>query len=316
MRYKTVTETPDAGRQMSAPLRVACFIQVSLAAAVRVTVRLRALGMPAPVKRLTALCVLLLALIPLSPAVAQNLDARVQRLERILDNAALIEIVQTMDSLQTEVRRLRGELEQKTFELESMRERQRKLYLDTDGRLQALEEGGVSDLDSLDSLDLDDLDDTDFGSTGPDTGVIRPPARPAPTSPNRAEERQEKLDYQDAYDLLILGRNSEAIRQFEQFLGKYPRGTYSDNAHYWLGEANYVERRFNEAIDRFNIVIFQFPGSRKVPDARLRKGFSLFELQRYAEAREELTAVEREYRGRSIAALARRRIEQMNNAGL
>ena len=63
-------------------------------------------------------------------------------------------------------------------------------------------------------------------------------------------------------------------------------------------------------------MIFQFPGSRKVADARLRKGFSLFELQRYDEARTELGAVEREYRGRSIAALARRRLEQMNNAGL
>jgi tol-pal system protein YbgF len=258
--------------------------------------------------------ILALCLVPVSVS-AQSLESRVQRLERILDNAALIEIVQTMDALQTEVRRLRGELEQKTFEIESMRERQRKLYLDTDGRLRALEEGGVSGLNSLDSLDdLDDLDDLD----NPSLTSRTPPAQS--TQPrvvdNRADERQEKLDYQDAYDLLILGRNNEAIQQFEQFLSRYPRGIYSDNAHYWLGEANYVERRFNEAIDRFNVVIFQFPGSRKVPDARLRKGFSLFELQRYAEAREELSAVEREYRGRSIAALARRRLEQMNNSGL
>ena len=262
-----------------------------------------------------ALAMFPLCLIPLSTATAQNLDARVQRLERILDNSALIEIVQTMDALQTEVRRLRGELEQKNFELESMRERQRKLYLDTDGRLQALEEGGVSSLDSLD--DLDDLN-LDEPLTAPPTA--QPSAQPTTQTgvavDNRADERQEKLDYQDAYDLLILGRNNEAIQQFEQFLGQYPRGIYSDNAHYWLGEANYVERRFDEAIDRFNVVIFQFPGSRKVADARLRKGFSLFELQRYDEARTELGAVEREYRGRSIAALARRRLEQMNNAGL
>ena len=262
-----------------------------------------------------ALAMFPLCLIPLSTATAQNLDARVQRLERILDNSALIEIVQTMDALQTEVRRLRGELEQKNFELESMRERQRKLYLDTDGRLQALEEGGVSSLDSLD--DLDDLN-LDEPLTAPPTA--QPSAQPTTQTgvavDNRADERQEKLDYQDAYDLLILGRNNEAIQQFEQFLGQYPRGIYSDNAHYWLGEANYVERRFDEAIDRFNVVIFQFPGSRKVADARLRKGFSLFELQRYEEARTELGAVEREYRGRSIAALARRRLEQMNNAGL
>ena len=131
-----------------------------------------------------------------------------------------------------------------------------------------------------------------------------------------SSEREEKLDYQNAYDLLILGRNLEAISEFENFLSVYPDGTYSDNAHYWLGEANYVERQFDEAIDRFNVVIFQFPGSRKVPDARLRKGFALFELQRYAEARQELSAVEAEYRGRSIAALARRRLEQMDNAGI
>ena len=64
------------------------------------------------------------------------------------------------------------------------------------------------------------------------------------------------------------------------------------------------------------MVIAQFPASRKVPDARLRKGFALYELQRYDEARVELVEVEQAYRGRSIAALARRRIEQMNNAGL
>jgi len=266
----------------------------------------------APAKAIVAFSVMLvLWLFPAMQASAQNLDARVQRLERILDNAALIEIVQTMDALQTEVRRLRGELEQKSFELESMRERQRKLYLDTDGRLQALEEGNVSSLDSLDSLDLDDLDDTNLTTSAPIQTT-----QPDVATSNNADERQEKLDYQDAYDLLILGRNNEAIQQFEQFLAQYPRGIYSDNAHYWLGEANYVERRFDDAIDRFNVVIFQFPGSRKVPDARLRKGFSLFELQRFTESREELAAVEREYRGRSIAALARRRLEQMNNAGL
>ena len=283
-------------------------------------------GMQVSRKRLAAVSMALaLMVVPCAQALAQNLDARVQRLERILDNAALIEIVQTMDALQTEVRRLRGELEQKTFEIESMRERQRKLYLDTDTRLQALEAGDLSGLDSLDDLDdldnLDSLDDNplDRGGLTSNTTIAGTAAQqPRVTNqPNtRAGEQQEKLDYQDAYDLLILGRNNEAIQQFEQFISQYPQGTYSDNAYYWLGEANYVERRFDEAIDRFNVVIFQFPGSRKVPDARLRKGFSLFELQRYGEAREELTAVEREYRGRSIAALARRRLEQMNNAGL
>jgi len=250
-----------------------------------------------------------------------------QRLERILDNSALIGMVQQMDSLQNEVRQLRGQLEERENAIAAMSERQRKLYLDTDDRLQALESGGGGGLDDLAGLDdLDDLDDLDSlddtgrnsgGNTGGEAVALTGQQfAPVPVPLPQNNEQQEKLDYQNAYDLLILGRNREAISEFDSFLRQYPNGTYSDNAHYWLGEANYVERRFSEAIDRFNIVIFQFPASRKVPDAKLRKGFALYELQRYGEARIELVEVEAEYRGRSIAALARRRIEQMNNAGL
>ncbi len=261
---------------------------------------------------------------------AQSAEQRLQRLERFLDNSALIDMLQRVDSLQNEVRQLRGAMEERDNALTAMRERQRKLYLDTDNRLAALESGGggggVDDLSDLDDLaDLDDLDDlSDLDLVGSNAGadsnevslssLTQSETAPAPRP--QVDERREKLEYQNAYDLLILGRNREAIAEFDDFLQTYPNGTYSDNAHYWLGEANYVERRFNEAIDRFNVVIFQFPASRKVPDARLRKGFALYELQRYQEAREELSLVEREYRGRSIAALARRRIEQMNNAGL
>jgi len=244
---------------------------------------------------------------------AQSAEQRLQRLERYLDNSALINMLQEIESLQNEVRQLRGALEERDNAIEAMRERQRKLYLDTDSRIAALESGGGGGLDDLGSLgDLDGFDESDSQGSLSSLSTQAPAPFPVP----QIDERQEKLDYQNAYDLLILGRNREAIAEFDNFLQDYPNGSYSDNAHYWLGEANYVERRFEEAIDRFDVVIFQFPASRKVPDARLRKGFALFELQRYGEAREELTQVEAEYRGRSIAALARRRIEQMNNAGL
>ncbi len=257
-----------------------------------------------------------MALLSLSaPVVAQNVEGRVQRLERILDNSVLINMVQRIESLQNEVRQLRGQLEEQNNALESMRERQRKLYLDTDGRIAAIEAGGGElSLESLEGLDDIPLDGDSGLSSSEQLDTFQ--EEPVFTEEPVRNDRQEQLDYQNAYDLLILGRNREAIAEFGNFLSQYPNGTYADNAHYWLGEANYVERQFNEAIDRFNVVIFQFPASRKVADARLRKGFALYELQRYGEARVELQSVESEYRGRSIAALARRRLEQMNNAGL
>jgi len=277
---------------------------------------------------INACCLLASALLMLSLPVAhaqdasvQRLEQRINRLERILDNSVLINMVQRFDALRDEVRQLRGELEQKEFELEAMRERQRKLFQDTDDRLQALEQGGGG-LASLDDISLDEieLDEVELEADEPTEQIVLVPESTASQSSQATSQadrnQREKTAYQSAYDLLILGRNREAIEGFETFLDEFPSGAYTDNAHYWLGEANYVERRFDAAIDRFNVVIFQFPGSRKVPDARLRKGFALFELQRFSEARQELQIVERDYGGRSIAALARRRIDQMDRAGL
>lgn len=251
---------------------------------------------------------------------AQALNQRIQRLERVLDNSVLINMVQRFDALQEEVRQLRGELEQKEFELETMRSRQTKLYEDTDERITALEErgggGGLDDLDDLDDISLSELEESLDTSAPVEIASVSGTTAAQNTTGSQSDGQREKLAYQDAYDLLILGRNREAITGFQEFLTEFPNGAYTDNAHYWLGEANYVERRFGTAIDSFDIVIFQFPSSRKVPDARLRKGFALFELQRYPEARDELEIVEREYQGRSIAALARRRLDQMTSAGL
>lgn len=276
----------------------------SVALAVAMTAGGLTLSLPAAAQELTA----------------QALNQRIQRLERVLDNSVLINMVQRFDALQEEVRQLRGELEQKEFELETMRDRQRKLYEDTDERLSALEElgvgGGLDDLDDLDDISLAELEESLDDSAPVEIASIAGTTAAQNSPSQQSGSQREKVAYQDAYDLLILGRNREAIAGFQRFLTDFPNGAYTDNALYWLGEANYVERQFRTAIENFNAVIFQFPSSRKVPDARLRKGFALFELQRYPEARDELELVEREYQGRSIAALARRRLDQMTNAGL
>jgi len=81
-------------------------------------------------------------------AQAQSVEQRVQRLERLLDNSALISMLQRIDTLQDEVRQLRGEMEQRDNALTAMRERQRKLYLDTDDRIASLEGGGGGSLDN------------------------------------------------------------------------------------------------------------------------------------------------------------------------
>ena len=107
------------------------------------------------------------------------------------------------------------------------------------------------------------------------------------------------------------GAFDDAIIGFNQFLYKYPGGAYADNAQYWLGEAFYVTRDFEQAQKHFQILLDDHPESPKVPDARLKLGFTMHELNRDSDARKILEGVVKDYPESSVARLAARRLEQM-----
>ena len=73
-----------------------------------------------------------------------DLDARVQRIERVLTNQSLLELAQRIDALQANLRTLRGEVELLQNETQGGKNQSRTLYGDLEKRLAALETlGGV-----------------------------------------------------------------------------------------------------------------------------------------------------------------------------
>lgn len=80
---------------------------------------------------------------PVTEKDSSGMAARVERLERLLQNQGLVDLLQQVQALQQEVNRLRGELDVQANTLEQMRERERALHADMDRRLQALESGGA-----------------------------------------------------------------------------------------------------------------------------------------------------------------------------
>ena len=68
-----------------------------------------------------------------------DLEARLIRIERVIDNQSLIELTTRIDQLQSEIQTVRGNTETLTFQTDNAAERQRDLYVDVDGRLQELE---------------------------------------------------------------------------------------------------------------------------------------------------------------------------------
>ncbi|MFK8066890.1 MAG: tol-pal system protein YbgF [Gammaproteobacteria bacterium] len=66
-----------------------------------------------------------------------DIQSRINKLERAVDNRGLLNILNELKSLQTEVRELRGEVEQQAYTIEQMKKRQQNLYNDLDQRLQS-----------------------------------------------------------------------------------------------------------------------------------------------------------------------------------
>jgi len=72
-----------------------------------------------------------------------ELETRIKQLERKLDSRSLVDLLEQVSNLQSEVQQLRGDIEVQTHNLEGLQKRQRDLYLDIDRRLHRLEVGGV-----------------------------------------------------------------------------------------------------------------------------------------------------------------------------
>lgn len=82
----------------------------------------------------------------------------------------------------------------------------------------------------------------------------------------------------------------------------------ADNAQYWIGEALFAKRQFNDAIVEFDKLSQLFPKGDKVPAARFKKGMALIESGQTEAGRAELSALIKLYPRSNEAALARQQL--------
>ncbi|MFQ5635914.1 MAG: YbgF trimerization domain-containing protein, partial [Gammaproteobacteria bacterium] len=166
-----------------------------------------------------------------------EIDARLARVERLVDNEGIVNLMSQLDGLQKDVQALRNDVETLQYEIEQSGMRQRDLYLDIDQRLQAIEKANAN------------LDVFEGGSLSP--GQL-----PVPGGTARA-------NYQAAFELLKQGRYDQAAIALQQFMVAYPSSELSDNAQYWLAETHYVTQKYEDALPAFQLVLDRYPDSRK-----------------------------------------------------
>jgi tol-pal system protein YbgF len=260
-------------------------------------------------------------------------------------NNQMLEVLQQLTRLESEVRQLRGEVERLTYENKRLKSQQNDLYTDLDQRLRSLQAGGTGSTGmqtsapmAPDQLAIEPVVSQPVqtpGARAVSPMMTESPASapvtadgtmasitPSATVPQQIvqpalpiDPAQEQADYKNAFNLLKVGKYDEAIVAYSDFLRKYPSSSYAANAQYWLGEANYVRRQFPVAIEEFQKVVMRYPDSRKLPDAMLKIGYIHYELKQSDDARRVLTELTQKFPGTTAARLADNRLQRMKLEG-
>ena len=185
-------------------------------------------------------------------------------------------LLNAIEQLRQEVMEIRGQLEENSFQVNQLQQDVRDQYLDLDERISRL--------------------------TSQEANKLAAPKSPA--AQEQSSQQSEEADYKKAFAHIRAKRFDEARQALEQQLQTYPKGTYADNARYWLGEVHMAKGRYDDARISFEMVLIDFPESPKVPDASYKLGRVYDLLGEPKKSREILQTVVQKYPQTAAARLS------------
>jgi tol-pal system protein YbgF len=191
----------------------------------------------------------------------------------------MLDLQSQIDSLNTELRSLRGQNEELTHNLQDADKRQKDFYIDLDTRVRRFETAEAPPQSVAES------------------GV---PVADDPSAGDRA--------YEAAHGLFKAGKHQDAIGAFQEFLKKFPDSVYVPNAHYEMGAAYFVLNDFQNALASYQVLASKYTFSPKSPEARLGIADCQQELKNVAAARKVLKQLIAKYPGSEAASEAKKRL--------
>jgi tol-pal system protein YbgF len=230
----------------------------------------------------------------------------------------------TVQQLQDEIRRLRGQVESQQFKIDQLENQQKERYRDLDRRISELMRS------SSDPLDLDpDNPNADLGIGGdslsepnpdsasesaqadqssadinPDASASEQTSSDGASSDSSAQTGDDKSDYESAFELVRQRQFPEAIADFNGFVERYPNSARLPNAHYWLGELYLATSELDKSEKEFQNVVQNYPDSLKASDALYKLGILYKQKGDTAKSFAFMERVVKEYPDSSAARLA------------
>jgi tol-pal system protein YbgF len=206
---------------------------------------------------------------------------------RQADNVDLLDKIQ---GLQQEIQELRGQLEVAHHDIQALKEQQLAFYKDLDNRIAPANKVAINQ---------------DISPTTPIATQLL-----ALDTPHK-NSTEEQVSYLAAFDLIQKKKYPQALAAMQTFTTNYPRGGYTANAHYWLGELYLVQKDYTKALERFMLVTKQYPTSNKSAASALKIGYALAAMGQIDAAKKQLQQVMKQYPDSSTAHQAQKKLSTL-----
>jgi tol-pal system protein YbgF len=122
---------------------------------------------------------------------------------------------------------------------------------------------------------------------------------------------KEKADFDAALGVFRAGQFAQSQTAFAEFVKRYPQSGYNASALFWLGNAQYATRNYNEAIANFRSMLSLAPDHAKAPEAVLSIANCQIELKDTRAARRTLEDLAKAYPQSEAAQAGRERLSRL-----
>ena len=225
-----------------------------------------------------------------------SVEDRVTTLERISNAQAQLmqQLQQQMSDNQRDIDALRGQIQQNSYQLNQVVERQKQLYQQIDSLSSAGSSGGQQAAGS---------------DAAADTGAAATAGAAASTESAPAQTGDANSDYNAAVALILEKKQyDQAISALQAWVKRYPDSTYQPNANYWLGQLNYNKGKKDDAAYYYATVVKNYPKSPKAAEALLKVGVIMQEKKDTAKAKAVFQQVIKLYPDSESAKQAQKRL--------
>lgn len=156
---------------------------------------------------------------------------------------------------------------------------------------------------------------TDADTTAKDKPDVKKEKKSETEEAKTPEIKDPAKAYEAAYASFKDKKYKEAREKFEAFLKEFPKDKLAGNAQFWIAETYYAEEDYAGAIVEYDALLKNYPNSEKAPGALLKQGYSFIEMGDKKATRGIFEQLKEKYPKSKEAALAKKKLEEMNKKG-